>query len=165
LQGREAHAASLFAEFAQRAEVLFASARDAPLLFGVDCEAANDLGRFDRLRTLACAASPRLRLLAGAARVAHAADRHDLTGYVADRDRVHASRCLALSGIVDRIGSGDAFAAGVLYGLLQSLAPAEIAEFAVTLAGLKHTMPGDFIACSAADVRAAMQSGGRDVRR
>jgi 2-dehydro-3-deoxygluconokinase len=164
-QGRESHAAALFVEFARHADILFAGPGDAPLLFGVECEATDDAARFERLRAIACGKNPRLQLLAGTARAAHGADRHDLAGYVADRDRVYASRRLELTGIVDRIGSGDAFAAGVLYCLAQSLPPAEIAEFAVTLAALKHSLPGDFVACAAADVRAAMQAGGRDVRR
>jgi 2-dehydro-3-deoxygluconokinase len=163
--GREVEASALFAEFTRRAEVLFAGAADGKLAFDVDCEASDAVASYERLCAAAFAACPRLRWLAGSARVVHNADRHDLTGYVADRERVHASRRIELSGMVDRIGSGDAFAAGVLYGSVQSLAPAETAGFAITLAALKHSVPGDFVACRAADVRAAMTGGGRDVRR
>jgi 2-dehydro-3-deoxygluconokinase len=164
-RGRELEATALFGEFARRADVLFAGAPDGSLLFGVECDGSDGVARFEQLRSAAFAQCPRLCWLAGSARVAHGADRHDLTGYVVDRDRVHASRRLELTGIVDRIGGGDAFAAGVLYGLVQSLPAADTAEFAITLAALKHSVPGDFVACSSADVRIAMAAGERDVRR
>ena len=52
---------------------------------------------------------------------------------------------LALKQIVDRIGGGDAYAAGVIYGLSQHIDRARIVDFAVTLAALKHGTPGDFV--------------------
>ena len=46
--------------------------------------------------------------------------------------------------IVDRIGAGDAFAAGLIYGITTGLAPMESLQFAVAAGALKHTIPGDF---------------------
>lgn len=46
--------------------------------------------------------------------------------------------------IVDRIGAGDAFAAGLIYGVTTGLGPMESLEFAVAAGALKHTIPGDF---------------------
>jgi len=54
--------------------------------------------------------------------------------------------------IVDRIGAGDAFAAGLLYGLVSGRAPAEALRFAVAAGALKHTIPGDANLVSVADV-------------
>jgi 2-dehydro-3-deoxygluconokinase len=65
--------------------------------------------------------------------------------------------------IVDRIGAGDAFAAGLIYGTSTGLAPVESLQFAVAAGALKHTVPGDFNRVSAEDVRqlAAGDASGR----
>ena len=46
--------------------------------------------------------------------------------------------------IVDRIGAGDAFAAGIIYALVTGREPLDALRFAVAAGALKHTIPGDF---------------------
>ena len=46
--------------------------------------------------------------------------------------------------IVDRVGAGDAFAAGMIYALLTGRDPQQALRFAVAAGALKHTIPGDF---------------------
>jgi len=46
--------------------------------------------------------------------------------------------------VVDRIGGGDSFAAGLIYGLVTGRTSAETLRFAVAASALKHTVPGDF---------------------
>jgi 2-dehydro-3-deoxygluconokinase len=45
--------------------------------------------------------------------------------------------------VVDRIGAGDSFAAGLIYGLMER-APGDALRFAVAASALKHSIPGDF---------------------
>jgi 2-dehydro-3-deoxygluconokinase len=54
--------------------------------------------------------------------------------------------------VVDRIGGGDAFAAGLIYGLVTGRQHLESLRFAVAAGALKHTIPGDFNRVSVADV-------------
>jgi 2-dehydro-3-deoxygluconokinase len=54
--------------------------------------------------------------------------------------------------IVDRVGGGDSFAAGVICGLLDKKDMKEALEFGVAASALKHTIPGDFNLVSRADV-------------
>jgi 2-dehydro-3-deoxygluconokinase len=54
--------------------------------------------------------------------------------------------------IVDRIGAGDAFAAGLIYGVTTGLAPLVSLQFAAAAGALKHTVPGDFNRVSVDDV-------------
>ena len=65
--------------------------------------------------------------------------------------------------IVDRVGGGDAFAAGLIYGFLNQLPPQEIIEFASASSCLKHTVPGDFNMVSVEEVKrlAEGKSSGR----
>jgi 2-dehydro-3-deoxygluconokinase len=54
--------------------------------------------------------------------------------------------------VVDRIGAGDSFAAGLVYGLISGRAPADALNFAVAASALKHSIPGDFNRASVAEV-------------
>lgn len=56
--------------------------------------------------------------------------------------------------IVDRVGGGDAFTAGLIHGMLGKTAPQEIIEFATAASALKHTVEGDFNMVGAAEVKA-----------
>jgi 2-dehydro-3-deoxygluconokinase len=46
--------------------------------------------------------------------------------------------------IVDRVGGGDSFGAGLIYGALQKMSPQESLEWAVAASCLKHSIPGDY---------------------
>jgi 2-dehydro-3-deoxygluconokinase len=65
--------------------------------------------------------------------------------------------------IVDRIGAGDAFAAGLIYGFTTGLEPMEALRFAVAAGALKQTIPGDFNRVSVDEIRrlAAGDASGR----
>jgi hypothetical protein len=54
--------------------------------------------------------------------------------------------------VVDRVGGGDSFAAGLLYGLLTGRDPEASLRFAVASSALKQTIPGDFNRLSVAEV-------------
>jgi 2-dehydro-3-deoxygluconokinase len=62
--------------------------------------------------------------------------------------------------IVDRVGGGDSFCAGLIYGMLSAKHPREVLEFAVGASCLKHTIPGDFNLTSAAEVHTLIKQGG-----
>ncbi len=62
--------------------------------------------------------------------------------------------------IVDRVGGGDSFAAGLIYGLLQKQSPQDALEFAVASSCLKHSISGDFNLCSLAEVKTLLAGDG-----
>lgn len=64
------------------------------------------------------------------------------------------SRKYRISPIVDRVGGGDSFAAGVICGLLDGKDFKSALEFGVAASALKHTIPGDFNLVSRAEVEA-----------
>ena len=68
------------------------------------------------------------------------------------RSRRHVVR------VVDRVGGGDGFAAGLIAALVNRRAPAEALEFATAAGALKLTIPGDFCRVSAAEVERVLQS-------
>lgn len=62
--------------------------------------------------------------------------------------------------IVDRVGAGDSFAAGIIHGLLHYENPKDAIEFAVAASALKHTIPGDFNHVSEKEVETLMGGDG-----
>jgi 2-dehydro-3-deoxygluconokinase len=163
--GREQEAASVLRSMAGRAQLLFGGVLDIAMLFSADFSAYPRAAGFQLAAEAAFAAAPALRHLAATDRVVQSADHHELTGYLADRDGVSVSRSLTLHPIVDRIGGGDAFAAGVIFGLCEGLERQQSVEFAVTTAALKHSVPGDFNVVQPGDVWRLLQSTGSDVQR
>jgi 2-dehydro-3-deoxygluconokinase len=61
--------------------------------------------------------------------------------------------------LVDRVGSGDAFAAGLIHGILTGMGDAGAAEFGSAAACLCHTMPGDFNLVSLNEVQQLVSAG------
>jgi 2-dehydro-3-deoxygluconokinase len=70
------------------------------------------------------------------------------------------SRRYEITHIVDRVGGGDSFAGGLIYGLTNLASPAEALEFAVAASCLKHSVPGDFNRFSVEEVNALVKGGG-----
>ena len=67
--------------------------------------------------------------------------------------------------LVDRVGGGDSFAAGLIYGLLTKDDARDALEFAVAASALKQTIPGDFNLVSASEVQKARRRVGLGPRR
>ena len=66
----------------------------------------------------------------------------------------YVSRRYDIEPIVDRVGGGDSFAAGLIHGLLTKPTQGEALEFAVAASALKHTIPGDVNLMSVGEVEA-----------
>ncbi|MEX0994519.1 MAG: sugar kinase, partial [Balneolaceae bacterium] len=62
--------------------------------------------------------------------------------------------------IVDRVGGGDSFASGLIYGLLAKPNTRDALEFAVAASCMKQTIPGDFNLVRSGEVEKLVQSGG-----
>lgn len=62
--------------------------------------------------------------------------------------------------IVDRVGSGDSFASGLIYGLVTGMPMSEAAEFGVAASALKHTIPGDLNHATLGEVKDLMKGDG-----
>ena len=76
-------------------------------------------------------------------RESFSADHNDWSGLFYDNKNVHSSKKYEIQ-IVDRVGAGDAFTAGIIYGLFNNLPSQEIVEFSIAASALAHTFHGDF---------------------
>lgn len=154
---------AILAPLVEHADLMFGNHRDIALL--LDREFAGDAEDRRREATEAAfAAFPRLQMIASTARHVEHVDLHRLSARIDTRDDHVQTDEVALAGIVDRIGGGDAFAAGVLHGLRSGKDIAEVARIGLALAALKHSLPGDASLFRQADIDAYLD-GGLDVRR
>jgi 2-dehydro-3-deoxygluconokinase len=80
-----------------------------------------------------------------------------------DRAEFYRAEPFAVQAI-DRVGAGDAFDAGLLWGYLRGDAPLGL-KYGMAMAAIKHTMPGDEFISSLAEVETLLSSGHRDIQR
>jgi 2-dehydro-3-deoxygluconokinase len=152
---------AILTKLVSKADILFGNHRDVSLLLGRDFDGAGADRRREAAEA-AFAAFPRLQLIASTARHTVDADHHRISARIDAREQAAQSEERAVTGIVDRIGAGDAFAAGVLHGLAGGLEQA--ARYGLALTCLKHSLPGDASLFGQADIDAFLE-GGLDVRR
>ncbi|OYY91013.1 MAG: 2-keto-3-deoxygluconate kinase [Sphingomonas sp. 28-66-16] len=150
-------------EMVAHADLLFGNHRDIALLLGRDFSSEGE-GRRREAADAAFAAFPGLATIASTARHVEDADRHRLSARIDTRAGTAQTEEVVLAGIVDRIGGGDAFAAGVLHALRSGGGPEEAARTGLALAALKHSLPGDASLFRQVDIDAYL-AGGLDVRR
>lgn len=144
------------------ADIMFGNHRDVSLLLGTAFPGEGE-AVYRAAAEAAFTAFPRLQMIASTARHVEDADRHRLSARIDLRQSHVQTEEIMVSGIVDRIGAGDAFAAGVLHGLSQG--PAEhAARIGLALACLKHSLPGDASLFGQPDIDAFL-AGSLDVRR
>lgn len=151
------------------ATIAFADDRDFALVLKTTFDSADPNERRRQAARAAFAAFPRLERIASTLRVQDSVADQALSAVMLTRDgdEVVETRAEAIhmAGVVDRVGGGDAFASGVLFGLWSGWPDQQALDFGLAAAGLKHSVPGDFNLFSADDVRAAMGDGGFDIRR
>lgn len=163
-RGREDQAAGILRDLSCQADLLFAGRRAVAMMAGGSFDQADPDAGFHAAARRMFELAPRLSHVAATRRRVHSTDRQDLTGLLADRDGLSASRTAVLEAIVDRVGTGDAFAAGVVHGLVAGMDRARTIEFAAACAQWGHSVPGDFLRASLADI-AGLMNGGGDVSR
>jgi 2-dehydro-3-deoxygluconokinase len=155
---------AILTELVEHADLMFGNHRDIALLLGRDDFSGDGEDRCRHAAEAAFAAFPRLQTIASTARHVEHVDLHRIAARIDTRDGTAQTEEVVLAGIVDRIGGGDAFAAGVLHGLRSGQDIAGAAATGVALAALKHSLPGDAGLFRQADLDAYL-AGGLDVRR
>ncbi|MCC4634478.1 sugar kinase [Xanthomonas dyei] len=148
------------------ADVVFADYRDIGVVLGGEFPQDTLEARVEAAAQQAFAAFPQLQLMACTQRVAHNVDHHSLGAMLVPREgAVARAPSEELTPIIDRIGGGDAFAAGVLHGLIAGWSLDDTVRFGLAAGCLKHSIPGDFNPLSVADVQACVGDARFDVKR
>ena len=117
----------------------------------------------DQYRAIAALAMekyPNIRRVAITLRESKSANHNDWRACLYNGRDFFLSRKYAITHIVDRVGGGDSFGGGLIYGLNTYGDEQQALEFAVAASCLKHTLPGDFNRVSVAEVESLMRGSG-----
>jgi len=116
--------------------------------------------KYQELCDRVLATYPNLELLAITLRESKSASHNGWSACLHDGKAFLLSKQYEITHIVDRVGGGDSFAAGLIYGLIHLKTRQEALEFAVAASCLKHSIPGDFNRFTVEEVRALVSGGG-----
>lgn len=159
-EARKETGAPILRKLLEAATLAFIDERDIALVLGEKFA--------DRNAAAAAAfkAFPKLQRIAATTRTTHAVDAFSLGATLHHRDgTLTQAKPLELGNVVDRIGGGDAFAGGLLHGLMKNWPAEDALNFALHTAAAKHGQVGDASHASEALIRALMSDGGKDVKR
>ena len=156
----------VMARLVGEADMLIGNEEDAEKVFGIRAPgtAVAD-GQVDSSGYLAVAQElagrfPRLRTIAFTQRGSLSASENTWSGVLWTGDGFHVARSYRIAPIIDRVGAGDSFAAGLIYAMLDGRGPDRALEFAVAAACLKHSIRGDVNLVSVAEVDALAGGSG-----
>jgi 2-dehydro-3-deoxygluconokinase len=146
-----------------KAEIMFGNHRDISLLLGTSFS-GDGPDRRREASEAAFAAFPKLRMIASTARHIEDADRHRISARVDTPEETAQTEEVVVAGIIDRIGAGDALAAGILHGVRLGRDLEWTVRSGLAVTALKHSLPGDASLFAPRDIDAFL-SGELDVRR
>jgi 2-dehydro-3-deoxygluconokinase len=158
-------------ELVRLADVLIGNEEDFGIALGIEPEAtAAGLAQIDqdvygRLLGRVADAFPNLRVIAVTLRAARSASRNDWGGLCWADGQLHAAPMRHDLEILDRVGGGDSFAAGLVFGFLAGRGAAAAVEYGAAHGALAMTTPGDTSMVTLAEVEAVIRGGAPRIAR
>ncbi|WDF74689.1 sugar kinase [Novosphingobium sp. KACC 22771] len=150
-------------ELLAEATIMFGNHRDMTLLLQKPFSGDGAERRREAVEA-AFATFPNLQVMASTARHPITQTHHRLSARVDLREDRHQTAEIEITDIVDRVGSGDAFAAGVLTGWLEGGDAKKMAQLGLAMNALKHSLHGDWLRLPRAEIDGFTGNSG-DVRR
>lgn len=151
-------------ELVKHVDIGIANEEDCQKALGIKMDIKVEKGELDmeeyrKLTDKVLSAFPNLKMIAITLRSSHSADQNGWAACLNDGKRFVVSRQYEITDIVDRVGGGDAFAGGFIYGLItgRGRPPEDALNFAVAASCLKHSIPGDFNRATIAEVENLMR--------
>lgn len=158
-------APEIMGKLVQHIDVAIANEEDCQKSLGIQADVEVTSGQLavEKYRELASAVLkkyPNLEKIAITMREAISADHNNWSAVLHNRNDFFISRKYQVTHIVDRVGGGDSFAAGLIYGLNMPGTDEKALEFAVATSCLKHSIPGDLALLSVGEVEQLLQGDG-----
>lgn len=149
-------------ELVRHVDVGIANEEDCQLSLSITADDATDekrvilgelsITRYEHLCKKMFAAFPNLRYQAITLRESHSASHNGWSACLYNGEQFFVGPRYDLTHIVDRVGAGDSFAGGLIYGLSTGMADRDALNFAVAASALKHTIAGDLNLVTLAEV-------------
>lgn len=126
-------------ELVKNCDIVITSKKGMRQMFGL-----GDLdSKFQESARLLMEAYPRVKKVVGKSRESISASHQQIQGKMWNGDEYIKTKMLDITHVIDRVGTGDAYASGLIYGLLHYDSDEQALEFASAACALKHTVPGD----------------------
>lgn len=169
--GGPARAQEVNRQIAPFVDVMLGNEEDFTACLGFKVEGVDEhllrieAGAFKRMIEQAVKAFPNFRAVATTLRVAKTATRNDWSAIAWMNGRFYESRKYPDLEILDRVGGGDSFASGFIYGLMSSGDPQLAVDYGAAHGALAMTTPGDTSMATRAEVEHLIKGGGARVQR
>lgn len=158
-------AAEVMRELVKYVDVAIANEEDMQKSLEISVDVNVESGELDRSKYRALgdkvlAEYPDMKMIAITLRESKSADSNGWAACLNDRENFYESKRYMISDIIDRVGGGDSFAGGLIYGLNTYEDKQKALEFAVAASCLKHSIIGDFNRVGVSDVEKLMGGDG-----
>ena len=158
-------ASKVMRELAKYVDVAIANEEDVQKSLEITVDVNVESGELDREKYRALGnkvleAYPNMKCIAITLRESHSADWNGWAACLNDGKDFYVSKKYEIRDIIDRVGGGDSFAGGLIYGLNQYEDKQSELEFAVAASCLKHSVIGDFNRVGVSDVEKLMGGDG-----
>jgi len=152
-------------ELAKYVDVAIANEEDVQKSLEITADVSVESGELDRekyraLGNKVLAVYPNMKMIAITLRESRSADSNGWAGCLNDGDKFYESKRYEITDIIDRVGGGDSFAGGLIYGLNTYASKQQALDFAVAASCLKHSVPGDYNRVGVKDVETLMGGDG-----
>jgi 2-dehydro-3-deoxygluconokinase len=171
VRGGQAAAAAVNRELVEHVDVLFGNEEDFSAGLGYHVEGQDDdlleleVAHYERLLERVLGELPQLALVASTLRQARTATVNDWTAVCRTRSGFHVGPSLDGLEIFDRVGGGDSFASGLIYGLLEGFDVDRALAYGVAHGALAMTTPGDTSMATLPEVERVVAGGAARVIR
>jgi 2-dehydro-3-deoxygluconokinase len=169
--GGAARAQAVNKEIARHVDVMIGNEEDFTACLGFKVKGADerlldlDVRAFQQMIQTAVKAYPNFKVVGTTLRAARTATRNDWGAIGWMGGKFHSSRTYSDLEILDRVGGGDSFASGLIYGLMTSGDPQQAVDWGAAHGALAMTTPGDTSMATKAEVEKLMKGGGARVQR
>jgi 2-dehydro-3-deoxygluconokinase len=158
-------ASEVMSELTKYVDIAIANEEDVQKALGIAADVdvhsgSLDTAQYEKLTAKVLAAYPEMKAIAITLRESKSASHNGWAACMNDRNAFLVSRRYEIKNIVDRVGGGDSFASGLIYGLLSLGSHAEALEFAVAASCLKHSIMGDFNRSTVDEVKTLLKGDG-----
>ena len=158
-------ATDVMQEITRYVDIAIANEEDVQKSLGISADVdvssgALDQDKYRKLSDKVLQAYPNMKMIAITLRESHSADWNGWSACFNNRKQFLTSKHYEIRNILDRVGGGDSFAGGLIYGLNHYENNQDALEFAVAASCLKHSISGDFNRVSKTDVEKLMSGDG-----
>ncbi|MBQ4156806.1 MAG: sugar kinase, partial [Clostridia bacterium] len=160
-------ASEVMPEIVKYVDVIVANEEDVQKALGISSESAKSVDEgeintevYENIAKSVMATYENVKKIAITLRESKSANHNDWSACLYNGKEFILSRKYQITHIVDRVGGGDSFSGGLIYGLNTYEDDKTALEFAVAASCLKHTIPGDYNRVSVKEVESLMKGSG-----